>query len=404
MKLTAGSLILRSEKRQDITDLAEVAVRFRLQLEKIKSLNSSADFGWYPYDTFSAFPVLSRMLREERRNLLAIAGMAPILDIGCGDGDLSFFFESLGCRVTAIDHPETNYNRTLGFRALEEALASSVILELRNVDDGLDLRGHTYGLAVCLGVLYHLKNPFSVLEKLARRARYCILSTRIAQVTARGTRIADEPVAYLLDRTEANHDDTNYWIFSETGLRRIIDRTGWDLCDYSTAGVQHGSDPTHDDRDQRAFCMLRSKLPDPWLDCELEGGWHDMEDGNWRWTEKVFTVRVARKSSERGTLRFCFTLPEAVVQSVGPIRLRAAVAGAYLPYSEYRVPGNHVYVQELPSETLAGDSIPVRFELDQAYAPDGTDRRQLGVQVIFWSCADGAPRMLHPISIGQSTP
>src|SRR5205085_3356062 len=132
----------------------------------------------------------------------------------------------------------SNFNRTLGFRSLHTALGSSVEFQMCDLDDAFDLRGRTFGLALCFGVLYHLKNPFSFLETLARHARHCILSTRIAQVTLRGTPITDEPIAYLLHAFEANNDASNYWVLSEAGLRRILDRTGWDLCDYKTTGFQ----------------------------------------------------------------------------------------------------------------------------------------------------------------------
>jgi SAM-dependent methyltransferase len=274
----------------DIRDLAATAILFHARLDELKNIRPSPDFEWYPYHSFGVFPVLTPMLQQDRRDLLALAGAAPVLDIGCGDGDLSFFFESLGCRVMAIDNPATNYNRTHGFQTLRLALGSSVGLSVSDLDAGLDLRGRTFGLALCLGVLYHLKNPFGFLESLARHVRHCLLSTRIAQVTVRGTPMAQEPVAYLLNPSEANHDPTNYWIFSEAGLRRILDRTGWDLCDYATTGFEQGSNPAHGDRDQRAYCMIRSKLADSWLDVDLDGGWHAMEFDSWRWTERVFAV------------------------------------------------------------------------------------------------------------------
>jgi hypothetical protein len=27
-------------------------------------------------------------------------------------------------------------------------------------------------------------------------------------------------------------DETNYWIFTEAGLRVLVDRSGWDICDW----------------------------------------------------------------------------------------------------------------------------------------------------------------------------
>src|SRR6266404_7892610 len=146
-------------KSPDIRDLASAAVLFQKRLDQIKRANHSSEFGWYPYDSFRVFSVLPSMLREDRRELLNLAGPAPVLDIGCGDGDLSFFFESVGCRVIAIDNWNPNFNGTRGFRSLHTALSSNVEFQMSDLDAGLDLRGRTAGLALCLGVLYHLKNP-----------------------------------------------------------------------------------------------------------------------------------------------------------------------------------------------------------------------------------------------------
>jgi tRNA (mo5U34)-methyltransferase len=376
----------------DIRDLAAGAAQFRDRLTAIKGANHSADFEWYPYNTFGAFPVLASMLGEERRDLRALAGAAPVLDIGCGDGDLSFFLESVGCQVTAIENPHTNFNRTLGFRTLRTALGSRAELEIADLDSGFDLRGRTFGLAFCLGLLYHLKNPFAFLEKLARHARYCVLSTRIAQVTLRGTRIEHEPIAYLVSPSETNNDATNYWIFSEAGLRRLLDRCGWDVCDWATSGTQRGSDPASADRDQRAFCKLRSKLADPWLDADLDGGWHEMENASWRWTERNFAVRLTGCASAAPILRFQFTLPEA------PRRLRATVNGVRLPECEYESAGQHTYTQPIPAPASSGEPLCVRFELDRAVSARGGDCRELGVQVVFWSYEGSVPRQLSPIA------
>ncbi len=261
------------------------------------------------------------MLREERRDLISLAVAAPVLDIGCGDGDLSFFFESAGCRVLAVDNEGPNYNRTRGFQALRAALQSSAELQVCDLDVGIPFDGRTFGFALFLGVLYHLKNPFGVLETLAKHVRYCLLSTRIAQVTSRGTAVSEDPIAYLVDPLEANHDPSNYWVFSEAGLRRILHRTGWEICDFATTGFKNGSTPADQDRDQRAFCMLRSNLPDPWpgADVDLDGGWHPMEDGSWRWAERVFSVRMKGTGSATATLRFRFQLHESILKAIGGV-------------------------------------------------------------------------------------
>ena len=77
----------------------------------------------------------------------------------------------------------------------------------------------------------------------------------------RSSRFALEhvPVAYLLDADECNNDATNYWIFSEEGLRRILHRTGWDVLDFGTVGAVGKSDPATPKGDERAFCLVRSR-------------------------------------------------------------------------------------------------------------------------------------------------
>ena len=390
--------VMVSSQPTDISDLAEAAARFSLKLEHVKN-QLSPDFEWYPYSTLEVFPILRSMLKEERRDLLSLAGNSPVLDIGCGDGALSFFLESMGSEVKAIDYPATNYNHTSGFKALRAALSSSVELKTCDLDTGLDLGQHTHGLGICLGVLYHLKNPFGLLEALARHLRYCVLSTRIAQVTSGGTLIEKDPVAYLVGAGETNNDSSNYWIFSEAGLRRLLDRTGWDLCDYITTGCSNGSDPYRAARDQRAYCMIRSKLPHAWVNLDLAGGWHALEDGSWRWTERVFAVRLPSRPS--GTkLTFRFMLPESMLRALGPIRLSATIAGFCLPGSDYRTPGEHTYTQTIPSAALTGQQPFVQFELDKAWRSQETgDRRELGVQVAFWSYESKLPRALSPLTL-----
>jgi 2-polyprenyl-3-methyl-5-hydroxy-6-metoxy-1,4-benzoquinol methylase len=375
----------------EIRELAAAAAQFRSKLDRLKKENASPEFAWYPYDTFSVFPVLSRMLTEERRKLLSLADTESVLDVGCGDGGLSFFFESCGLRVTAIDSAGPNHSATHGFQTLAAALGSSVEFIDHDVDTGLPLNGRTFGLAICLGILYHLKNPYLVLEGLARHARYCLLSTRVAQVTMSGASIEREPLAYLLDPREANNDPTNYWIFSDAGLRRILDRAGWDIHDFTTTGCDRRSNPAAADRDQRAFCLLSSKLPHPWLGCDLDGGWHDMENGAWRWTDRVFGVRLAGSTSASPALRLRFTLPEAVIRETGPLRLAATVGGERLPAVEYGSAGEHVYEQ--PIGATGRHSVSVRFEFDKALRPPAPDTRELVAQVVFWSGSTA----LHPI-------
>jgi hypothetical protein len=135
--------------------------------------------------------------------------------------------------------------------------------------------------------------------------------------------------------------------------------------------------------------MIRSKLADPWLDVDLDGGWHAMEDSSWRWTERIFSVLLKPTASAK-TLRFRFTIPEAL----GPVRIHATANGTSLPVREYPSLGEHTYIQPIPPLTTS-----IRFEFNKALEPSPADLRELGVQVKFWSYETPTPRALTPISV-----
>src|SRR5579863_3527375 len=188
----------------EIHELAQRARQFKAKLEETKK--QIPGIVWYPYDTFASLGIADKFLTGRNRSLLDLAAGDPILDLGCADGALSFFFESLGSKVHAVDHLPTNYNAMRGITELRAALHSSIEVHAIDLDSQFYLPEESFGLVLCLGILYHLKNPFYLLESLAIRARYCLLSTRIAEVTPNGTRMKDQPLAYLLGPTEANND------------------------------------------------------------------------------------------------------------------------------------------------------------------------------------------------------
>src|SRR4029079_12026193 len=123
------------------------------------------------------------------------------------------------------DHAPTNYNALLGVHALKQKLGSSVRIHAVALDARPSLPASNNGVSVMLGVIYHLKNPFLVLEALARSSRYIFLSTRIASLSPdRKTNFGALPIAYLVEEDELNNDNSNFWIFSENALRRVVKR------------------------------------------------------------------------------------------------------------------------------------------------------------------------------------
>jgi tRNA (mo5U34)-methyltransferase len=242
--------------------LSDLAISTEQRLWEVKLAHRPKSF-WYPYRTLWNVALLERLSADAGLNLLQVCRgkYGKVADIGAADGDLAFFLENQGLAVDAIDNEATNFNRFQGIRILKDALNSSVTIRSLDLDSQFDLPSKKYDAIFLLGTIYHLKNPFLVLEKLAQMTRYCFASTRIAKQTADGHLLSPYPVAYLLGPRECNDDDTNYWIFTDEGLRRLIDRTGWSLLSQINIGDTTNSTPADLDRDERAFVLLRQVDP-----------------------------------------------------------------------------------------------------------------------------------------------
>lgn len=246
-----------------IEELQERARSFRPRLEAIKRESPQVD--WFFGDILGNVNAVGGLLTGENRRLFETIAGGSVADIGAADGDLAFFLESVGFQADIVDFPQYNYNRLEAAYCLKKALDSQVSIHEIDLDARSELPG-SYDLTFFLGLLYHLKNPFSALEALSQRSRYCLLSSRVARWIHSGRwpwqrrgYIRDEPVAYLLGPEECNNDSTNYWIFSEAGLKRLVDRAGWDLLDFRSYGRRLTSNPRDLDRDERAFMLLRSR-------------------------------------------------------------------------------------------------------------------------------------------------
>lgn len=241
-----------------IDELTKGAPEFIQFLEAAKQKITPRDFEWYPYGSLYNVFHLDKLLTGEQRDLGRLIGAGRVADIGAADGELAFYLERHGARMDVVDNAPTNFNGLRGVRALKESLGSSVRVHEVDLDSQFRLPEENYGLVLFLGILYHLKNPYFILEELSKRANYCALSTRIARRTPDArAELAPYPLAYLVGPAELNNDATNFWIFSEGGLRRILDRTGWNIEAFITLGDTVDSDPVRND--ERAFCLLKSR-------------------------------------------------------------------------------------------------------------------------------------------------
>lgn len=254
-----------------LPELRARAADFGHMLDSVKSRHPNPpSWGWYPYRMLPSYvEIFDRLLKGENRRLLEQPAERRVADLAGADGDLSFFLESVGFEVDLFEFDSSDEPvkdaRLLPSRLLKESLRSSVSINGLDLDREFELP-RTYNLVFLLGALYHMKNPYLTLETLSRYARYCILSTRTMRffpwrgALGRMTRsdVSSIPVAYLLDEYEINPiDPTNRWVFSEAGLRRILQRTGWTVLDFLTAGNQAAA-PTSN-HEARAWCLVRSE-------------------------------------------------------------------------------------------------------------------------------------------------
>lgn len=256
------SPLMTTDTSLDIASVKAFAVDFGAELKAVKA--QGADFPWYLYDTIANVWHIDNLLTGDNRNLFEDIRGKHIADIGAADGDFAFLMERLGCTVDIIDNAPTNMNGLKGAALVKQRLASDVSINHVDLDEYFTLPGK-YDFALFMGILYHLQNPYYVMKTLAKNTRRIILSTRVATHPpieyvhgSEDLGFDDVPLSYLLDPDESNGDATNYWIFTNAGLKRLFSRTGWKVLDYKVVGCEDRSDPRRDDRDARAFAYLES--------------------------------------------------------------------------------------------------------------------------------------------------
>ena len=348
-----------------------------------------AEGDWYPFDTLSCVPTVTELISRDFDVVAADIAGRPVADIGCADGDLAMLFAGWGADVDAIDYAPNNYNRMLGVRTLSRVLGLPVRTYDINLDHDFKLPQDVYGLTLFLGILYHLKNPYAVLEQLAFQTRWCILSTRIAQVTPTvRARVENEPVAYLADGREIGNDATNYWVFSAGGLFRILQRTRWAIVASKRIGCLIDSSPIDPQGDERMFVLLKSRVHFPDLHVRLAEGWHPME-GAFRWTAKKFALEVVLPL-EKPFSGFALSIfvPRQVVQA-GRIVFSCKIRDQVVGTAEYGAGGFYEFSGELPPFALHEPVLRLDFTVESEFVSDESDGRELGICVLADASCEG---------------
>jgi SAM-dependent methyltransferase len=357
---------------------------FRKHIAGARQAIGAVGFEWYPYDSIANLLNLERSFGTRYHSAIASASGKIIADVGCGDGDLSFFLESLGCTVDAIDYAESNQNSMQGIRALKKQLGSEITISEVDLDTQFRLPREHYDLIVFLGILYHLKNPLYVLENLAKHTRYCVLSTRVARRFPDGREIPPaQPIAYLVGEDELNRDPSNFWIFSHAGLRRLFERTFWRVIEYASVGDTRSSTPVGAEHDERVFCLLESRYA--LANIERLHGWHEVETAGTRWTMRHFAARInLTTTAGPDRLRMRFYVADDLLQRLGPLRLDIDIDGEPTAPVLFDSAGYHEVERRF--RIHGRRALIASFTLDKALQPDDRDQRERGIVVVSIDC------------------
>jgi tRNA (mo5U34)-methyltransferase len=255
-------LYAAAEEREKMADISSRAnfdalqltvPSFRKRLTEIRA-EDGVSFPWYKYDSMNNIHLLARILPAQYDHVFAPG--RRIADIGAGDGDFAFFLANNGHKVDIFDWPLSNMNGLQAAYYLKNRLKSQARIFSLDLDTQFRMFG-PYDVAMFLGILYHLKNPFYALEELSRNAKFMFLTTKVVRAFRQNAPdISEYAAAYLVTADECGHDPSNFWMFTETGLRRILDRSGWNVIECKSNNVLL-SNPQ--DIDERSFVFASSR-------------------------------------------------------------------------------------------------------------------------------------------------
>jgi hypothetical protein len=128
---------------------------------------------------------------------------------------------------------------------------------------------------------------------------------------------------------------------------------------------------------------------DPQAEAQLLVGLHPLEQRLWRWTAQRFAVSLAAPRPVPDLpveLMLVFTLPDVIVETLGPITITAHIDGVEVGSQRYEQPGvDLTFSAEVPADLLWRETTAVEFELDKAMIAKEEPKRELGI--VFLSAA-----------------
>jgi SAM-dependent methyltransferase len=211
---------------------------------KLKS-NWSFDADLYQQLNTAREQVLRPVLAELKDKLT----LKTSVDVGCGVGHFSNLLHSLGFEVLGVDAREEN---------VVEARQRYPHLEFRvmNAEDpGMEKLG-PFDIGLCLGLLYHLENPFRAIRALGT------ITSRIAFVEG-VCYPSDEPVMALLNENKLGDQGVNYLAFypSEASLLKMLYNSTFTDCFHPQPMPAHPFYQLNKNGFRYRTMMVASKMP-----------------------------------------------------------------------------------------------------------------------------------------------
>jgi tRNA (mo5U34)-methyltransferase len=141
--------------------------------------------------------------------------LASAADIGCGVGHFAKFLTELRLQVVAVDGREENVSEG-------RSRYPEITFLARNVEDPSLKEIGIFDFVLCVGLLYHLENPFRAIRNLYSITQKILL---IESMCVPGS----EPMMDLLDESTSENQGLNYVAFypSEPCLVKMLYRAGF---------------------------------------------------------------------------------------------------------------------------------------------------------------------------------
>jgi hypothetical protein len=109
-------------------------------------------------------------------------------------------------------------------------------------------------------------------------------------------------------------------------------------------------------------------------------GLYDVESGGWRWTKSRFAITFAGEGAARLIVQVY--VPDASIQKLGQLTLRARLGDHDLAPQTFRTPGQYAFEREVPAGWMRPGGNRFDFSLDRSLAPTAQDARELGIVVV----------------------